>query len=104
MRSPSISLKDINFRVNRQFKKDIESGLELRRYHSPFRVKNPLPEEKCLQRLERFLKEHPCINRQDYALLVGKTKTQALQDINAFIEQGVLKKYGVGRSVVYIKV
>ena len=83
---------------------DIESGLELRRYHSPFRVKNPLPEEKCLQRLERFLKEHPCINRQDYALLVGKTKTQALQDINAFIEQGVLKKYGVGRSVVYIKV
>ena len=81
LRSPSISLKDINFRV-----------------------KNPLPEEKCLQRLERFLKEHPCINRQDYALLVGKTKTQALQDINAFIEQGVLKKYGVGRSVVYIKV
>ena len=104
LRSPSISLKDINFRVNRQFKKDIESGLELQRYHSPFRVKNPLPEEKCLQRLERFLKEHPCINRQDYALLVGKTKTQALQDINAFIEQGVLKKYGVGRSVVYIKV
>lgn len=104
LRSPSISLKDINFRVNRQFKKDIESGLELRRYHSPFRVKNPLPEEKCLQRLERFLKEHPCINRQDYALLVGKTKTQALQDINAFIEQGVLKKYGVGHSVVYIKV
>ena len=96
LRSPSISLKDINFRVNRQFKKDIESGLELQRY--------PLPEEKCLQRLERFLKEHPCINRQDYALLVGKTKTQALQDINAFIEQGVLKKYGVGRSVVYIKV
>lgn len=104
LRSPSISLKDINFRVNRQFKKDIESGLELQRYHSPFRVKNPLLEEKCLQRLERFLKEHPCINRQDYALLVGKTKTQALQDINAFIEQGVLKKYGVGRSVVYIKV
>ncbi|WP_420511775.1 hypothetical protein, partial [Klebsiella pneumoniae] len=57
LRSPSISLKDINFRVNRQFKKDIESGLELQRYHSPFRVKNPLPEEKCLQRLERFLKE-----------------------------------------------
>ena len=104
LRSPSVSLKDINLRINRQFKKDIESGLELRRYHSPFRVKNPLPEEKCLQRLERFLKEHPCINRQDYALLVGKTKTQALQDINAFIEQGVLKKYGVGRSVVYIKV
>lgn len=103
LRSPSVSLKDINFRVNRQFRKDIESELNLQRYHSPFRVKNPLPVKKCLQRLEKFLEEHPCINRQDYAQLVGKTKTQALQDINAFIKQGILKKYGVGRSVVYIK-
>ncbi len=104
LRSPSVSLKDINFRVNRQFKKDIESKLDLQRYHSPFRVKKPLPEEKCLQRLKKFLKENPCINRKDYAQLVGKTKTQALQDINAFIKKGILKKYGVGRSVVYMKV
>ena len=103
LRSPSVSLKDINFRVNRQFKKDIESGIELQRYHSPFRVKNPLDRERCLQRLEKFLEDHPCINRQDYAMLVGKTKIQALQDINAFIKDGVLKKYGSGRSVVYIK-
>lgn len=103
LRSPSVSLKDINFRVNRQFRKDIEGELVLQRCHSPFRVKNPLEREKCLQRLEKFLEENPCINRQDYAMLVGKTKTQALEDINAFIEQGVLKKYGLGRSVVYIK-
>ena len=103
LRSPSVSLKDINFRVNRQFKKDIESEIELQRYHSPFRVKNPLDRERCLQRLEKFLEHHPCINRQDYAMLVGKTKIQALQDINAFIKDGVLKKYGSGRSVVYIK-
>ena len=103
LRSPSVSLKDINFRVNRQFKKDIESEIELQRYHSPFRVKNPLDRERCLQRLEKFLEDHPCINRQDDAMLVGKTKIQALQDINAFIKDGVLKKYGSGRSVVYIK-
>ena len=103
LRSPSVSLKDINFRVNRQFKKDIESEIELQRYHSPFRVKNPLDRERCLQRLEKFLEDHPCNNRQDYAMLVGKTKIQALQDINAFIKDGVLKKYGSGRSVVYIK-
>ena len=103
LRSPSVSLKDINFRVNRQFKKDIESEIELQRYHSPFRVKNPLDRERCLQRLEKFLEDHPCINRQDYAMLVGKTKIQALQDINAFNKDGVLKKYGSGRSVVYIK-
>ena len=104
LRSPSISLKDINFRVNRQFKKEIESRIELQRCHSPLRVKNPLEEEKCLQRLNIFFEDHSCINRQDYAQLVGKTKKQALQDINAFIEKGILKKYGAGRSVVYIKV
>ena len=103
LRSPSVSLKDINFRVNRQFKKDIESEIELQRYHSPFRVKNPLDRERCLQRLEKFLEDHPCINRQDYAMLVGKTKIQALQDINAFIKDGVLKKYGPWRCLVYIK-
>lgn len=103
LRSPSVFLKDINFRVNRQFKKDIESELVLQRYHSPFRVKNPLDRERCLERLESFLEEHPCINRQDYAMLVGKTKPQALQDIRAFLEEGILKKYGSGRSVVYIK-
>ena len=103
LRSPSVSLKDINFRVNRQFKKDIESELVLQRYHSPFRVKNPLDRERCLERLESFLEEHPCINRQDYAMLVGKTKPQALQDIRAVLEEGILKKYGSGRSVVYIK-
>lgn len=103
LRSPSVSLKDINLQINRQFKKDIESKLKLQRYHSPFRVKNPLPEEKCLQRLNRFLEKQPCINRHDYEILVGKTKKQALKDINAFLEKGILKKYGIGRSVVYIK-
>ena len=103
LRSPSVSLKDINLQINRQFKKDIESKLELQRYHSPFRVKNPLPEEKCLQRLNRFLEKQPCIDRHDYETLVGKTKKQALKDINAFLEKGILKKYGIGRSVVYMK-
>lgn len=104
IRSPSVSLKDVNLRINRQFKKDIESRLELERCHSPFRVKNPLEESKCLQKLNKFLETHPCINRRDYAMLVGKTKKQALQDIDAFIEQGILIKYGTGPSVVYMKV
>lgn len=66
LRSPSVSLKDINLRINRQFKKDIESELVLQRYHSPFRVKNP------------------CINRQDYASLVGKTKNTGIERYKYF--------------------
>ena len=104
IRSSSISLKDINIRINRQFKKEVKNRLELERFHSPLRIENPLEREKCLRYLKKFLEQNPCINRQDYAKLVGKTKKQALQDINAFIERGILKKYGSGRSVVYIKV
>lgn len=104
IRAESVSLKDVNLRINRGFKRDIKARIELERFHSPFRVKNPMEEEKCLKRLNQFFETHPCINRHDYASLTGKTKKQALQDINAFIERGILKKYGSGRSVVYIKV
>ncbi len=104
IRSPSVSLKNVNLRINRQFKKDIANRIELERFHSPLRVKDPMSEERCLQQLIKFFEKQPCINRRDYAMLVGKTKKQALQDINAFIERGILKKYGTGRSVVYMKV
>lgn len=103
IRAASVSLKDVNLRINPTFKRDIMTGLELERFHSPFRVKNPMAEDKSLKLLNKFLENHPCINRQDYAALVGKSKRQALQDINTFIDRGILKKYGSGRSVVYIK-
>lgn len=103
LRSPSVSLKDIRLRMNCRFKNEVESRLDLPFYRSPLRVEHPLGREKCRHLLEKFLEEHPCINRQDYAALVGKTKRQALLDINDFLEKGVLKKYGAGRSVVYIK-
>lgn len=63
LRAISVSLKDINLRINRQFKKDVESELVIATLSFSFRVKNP------------------CINRQDYASLVGKTKTQALRNV-----------------------
>lgn len=74
VRSPSISLKDVNLRINREFKRKIADNLELDRYHSPFRVKNSMEEEKCLQRLNTFFETYPCINRYDYAVFTGKTK------------------------------
>ena len=104
LRSPSVSLKDINFRVNRQFKKDIESEIELQRYHSPFRVKNPLDRERCLQRLEKFLEDHPCINRQDYAGIAGYQcfyQRWCLEEVwfRAFCS---LYKVGIGIVTVYV--
>lgn len=103
-RSGSISMKAINLRINRRFKKEIAGKLELERIESPYRVKNPLVEDECLKRLLAFLEKQPCINRMDYSSLTGKIKRLAIEDLNIFIEKGILKKYGSGRSVVYMKV
>ena len=105
LRSPSVSLKDINFRVNRQFKKDIESEIELQRYHSPFRVKNPLDRERCLQRLEKFL-EGLC-----YAC--GKNEDTGIAGYQCFYQRWCLEevwfrafcslyKVGIGIVTVYV--
>ena len=31
-------------------------------------------------------------------------KTQAIRQLNLFIEKGVIQKYGIGKTVVYIRV
>lgn len=103
LRSPSISLKDINFRVNRQFKKEIESRIELQRCHSPFRVKNPLEEEKCLQRLNIFLKTIPVSIGRTMPSLLARRRSRHCRILMHLLKRD-FKKYGAGRSVVYIKV
>lgn len=103
LRSPSIQLKDINLRINRQFKKHFKVDLKLERYPYSSSSTRTLSEEECLKRLENFFKKSPCINRRDYSALTGKSKQQAIQDINSFLKKGIIKRYGSGRGVVYLK-
>ena len=59
---------------------------------------------KRLKRFQDFLEKHPCINRADYCAITGMNKTQAIRQLNLFIEKGVIQKYGIGKTVVYIRV
>ena len=100
----SIKLKNINFRPGTQLKKEVGWQMRLERGESVTRPHGKRRnEEECLAIVDEYLKKHPCLTRVDYCRLTGRDKRQALNELNAFIEQGVLMRYGAGKLVVYAK-
>lgn len=61
-------------------------------------------EEECLTIVNEYLGKHPCLTRADYCRLTGHDKQRSLNELNAFIEKGLLMRYGAGKQVVYAKV
>lgn len=58
--------------------------------------------EQRLQMLQEFLKKNGGITRIEYSRLTGLPRLKAIDDLNAFIEQGSLRKRGAGRTVFYV--
>lgn len=104
VRAPSVRLKTVNLKVKKAYKRELNSKMDLERISSPTRSRANISEEECLKRLQDFLEKHPCINRVDYCAITGMGRMQALQQLNLFIEKGIIQKYGNGRTVVYIRV
>ena len=50
-----------------------------------------------------FLEDNVCITRAEYSRLVHFTARRASRDLQTFIDSGVIRKRGAGRSVVYVK-
>ena len=50
-----------------------------------------------------FLEANVCITRAEYSRLVHVTARRASRDLQTFIDSGVIRKRGAGRSVVYVK-
>ena len=82
LRAASIALRGLNFRLGREFYKDLKGKMQL---------------------LDEYLQQYPCINRSQYARLAGRSYKQAVVDLNRFIEEGVLMRHGMGPSVVYAR-
>ena len=100
----SISLKNINFRAGKQFKKEEgqqmrpERGAAFTRPHGKGRN-----EEECLKLINEHLQRFPCLTRADYCRMTGHDKQRAINELNIFIERGLLIRYGAGKLVVYAK-
>lgn len=100
----SIKLKNVNFRAGNQFKKEVgwqmkpERGESITRPHGKGRS-----EEECLAIINEHLKKCPCLTRANYCQLTGHERRRAINELNSFIERGLLIRYGAGKQVVYAK-
>lgn len=102
IRSPSIHFKNVNLRLGSKFRHSFVT-MALERKASPYISHSKLTEERRLELLLKHLDDNGCITRADYSGLAKCTKAQAVVDLNRYIEQGIIRKYGSGRTVVYLK-
>ena len=104
VRAQSIKLKNINYLPTKQFKREVGYDMRLERTESLTRPKgNGRSEAECLALITAHLEKYPCMTRTDYCHLTGHDKKRALKELNAFIEKGILMRYGAGKQVIYAK-
>ena len=58
--------------------------------------------EQRQQMLQEFLKSNGGITRLEYSRLTGLSRLKAIDELNAFIKNGILRKRGAGRTVFYV--
>ena len=51
----------------------------------------------------KFLEANICITRAEYSRLTNITDRRASSDLQEYLAEGIIRKRGGGRSVVYIK-
>ena len=108
LRAASVTLRGLNFRLGKEFYKELDKKMRLERHpQSSSKPESSTPLLSVEQRfrlLDEYLRqEQPRINRAQYARLTGRSVKQAVTDLNLFIEDGLLKRCGAGRNVVYMK-
>ena len=104
VRAQSIKQKNNNYLPTKQFKREVGYDMRLERTESLTRPKgNGRSEAECLALITAHLEKYPCMTRTDYCHMTGHDKKRALKELNAFIEKGILMRYGAGKQVVYAK-
>ena len=104
IRAESICFDNVHLRTSKEFKRKIKREIELERVdkskHSSQKVEFSM--EQRQQLLQKFLKSNGGITRLEYSSLTGLSRLKAIDDLNTFIEKGILRKRGAGRAVFYV--
>lgn len=101
LRAPSVHFNNVNLRLNKKYRNRF-NNMKLERMESPYLSHSTMPVEEAWKLLTQHLEKYECITRADYARLTGRTKEQAIAELNGFMEEGKLRKYGSGKTVVYL--
>ena len=104
IRAESVRFATVKFRPSKAFKKYVRHQMELERIDKKVSAKKPAVAKKDRrQMMLTFLEANVCITRAEYARLTRVTDRCASADLQEFLTEGVIRKRGGGRSVVYIK-
>lgn len=101
IRSESVQFRKLNFRISRPLRKRLQRA-EKERVSTPTKRSSSLTKEQRIRKLTAYLDTYPCITRSEYTRITGVLKGKSLLDLNAFVEEGWLRRYGSGRTVVYL--
>jgi predicted histone-like DNA-binding protein len=108
VRAESVRLSTVKFRPSIEFKRYVDSKMDLERADKRFfPVKTSFFEltqpDARKQKMLSFLDANVCITRAEYARLVNVTDRRATSDLQEFVSSGFIRRRGAGRSVVYIR-
>lgn len=105
IRAESISFNNVHLRTSKEFKKKVERKIGLERVESSKHIppKKQIPLEQRQQMLQEFLEKNGGITRMEYSKLTGMPRLKAIDDLNTFINNGILRKRGIGRTVFYVR-
>ena len=94
IRAESICFDNVHLRTSKELERVDKSK------HSSQKVEFSM--EQRQQLLQEFLKKNGGITRLEYSSLTGLSRLKAIDDLNTFIEKGILRKRGAGRTVFYV--
>ena len=78
--------------------------MELERKASPYVSRSLMgEEERKVKTICCILDKYGCITRADYESITGLVKHRAVSDLNRYLAEGMIRKYGSGKTVVYLK-
>lgn len=101
IRAESIRFNGLNFRMNSYLRNKLKY-LEFEKVSEPMPTSSSLTVAQRSKRLKQHLATTKCITRAEYERLTGSLRRRAIDDLNQFLTEGWLEKYGAGRTVVYM--
>ena len=104
IRAESVRFETVKFRPSNEFKKYVRYQMHLERLDKKMATKKPaVAPEKRKEMMLKFLEANICITRAEYSRLTNVTDRRATCDLQEYLAEGIIRKRGGGRSVVYIR-
>ncbi len=98
----SISVVNANFRPSAVLKRKVRN-ISLKRSEGGFASSKESTPEKRRERLENYFENYTTLTVNDYCRITGLLQGKALRELNNWVKEGDLTKYGAGSHKVFMK-